>query len=117
MKKKERLEREVKDVKHSLDQKQNELKDKLVILAEQQEVVTKLETTLREQKAIVEKAVKDYEFANQKVKSHPPSFVLSTVWHDINIPHSWRLNINTASDHTMAYLQTGNVDDCIVCWS
>ncbi|CAM6127709.1 unnamed protein product [Calypogeia fissa] len=67
MKKKERLEREIKDVKHSLDQKQNEVKDKLVILAEQQEVVSKLENQLREQKGILEKTTKDFEFANQKV--------------------------------------------------
>ncbi|OAE18620.1 hypothetical protein AXG93_1923s1770 [Marchantia polymorpha subsp. ruderalis] len=67
MKKKERLEREVKELKNSLDSKQNEVKEKMGTMVEQQEVVAKLETTLREQKAIVEKAVKDFELANQKV--------------------------------------------------
>lgn len=57
----------MKELKNSLDSKQNEVKEKMGTMVEQQEVVAKLETTLREQKAIVEKAVKDFELANQKV--------------------------------------------------
>ncbi|KAJ7531789.1 hypothetical protein O6H91_14G058500 [Diphasiastrum complanatum] len=67
VKKKERMEKEIKDLKASVEAKQNEIKLKQAAVTEAQEQVAKLDHSLREQKQVVEKAQKDLDAVNQKV--------------------------------------------------
>jgi chromosome segregation ATPase len=67
MKKKERMEKEIRELKVSLETRQTEIKAKQQEVLESQEHVEKLEHQLREQKQLVDKVQKEFDAVNQKV--------------------------------------------------
>ncbi|KAI5082160.1 hypothetical protein GOP47_0001903 [Adiantum capillus-veneris] len=67
MKKKERLEKEIRELKVSLEGKQAEVKGKEQEVVENQEQVEKMEHQLREQKQLTDKVQKEFDAVNQKV--------------------------------------------------
>lgn len=67
LKRKERMEKEIRELKVSLESKQNEIKSKQQEVADSQEQVEKLEHQLREQKQLADKVQKELDAVNQKV--------------------------------------------------
>ncbi|MCO5589082.1 hypothetical protein L7F22_043048 [Adiantum nelumboides] len=69
MKKKERLEKEIRELKVSLEGKQAEVKGKEQEVLGNQEQVEKMEHQLREQKQLTDKVQKEFDAANQKFRA------------------------------------------------
>eukprot|EP00002_Diphylleia_rotans_P000333 TRINITY_DN10172_c0_g3_i1.p1 TRINITY_DN10172_c0_g3~~TRINITY_DN10172_c0_g3_i1.p1 ORF type:complete len:860 (+),score=260.50 TRINITY_DN10172_c0_g3_i1:63-2642(+) len=65
---KERLEKELKDLKTILENKQIEIKSKHSLITTNNEQITRLDHQLREQKTQMEKALKDLESLNQRTQ-------------------------------------------------
>lgn len=66
--KKERMEKEMKDLKGTLDQRSVEMKQKQLSIQASEEQVAKLEQMLRDSKASTERIQKDYNQLNEKVQ-------------------------------------------------
>lgn len=66
-KKKDKLEREMKELRFSMDAKQNDVKAKQAQVLENQEQVDKLDMQLKEQKGVTDKAQKELDLVLQKV--------------------------------------------------
>lgn len=66
-KKKDKLEREMKELRSSMDAKQNDVKAKQAQVLENQEQVDKLDMQLKEQKGVTDKAQKELDLVLQKV--------------------------------------------------
>src|SRR6185437_6397710 len=60
------LEKELRDLKTVLEQRQIEIKQKQALISQGNERIQRLELQLKEQKSLTEKALKDYENLNQR---------------------------------------------------
>ena len=66
--KKEKMEKEMADLRLQLDQRTSEVKSKQVSIAQGEETVAKLEASLKEQRSATDRANKEYNLLNEKVQ-------------------------------------------------
>lgn len=68
LRKKERMEKEMKELKATLEQRTQEIKMKQSLVAQGEDQISRLEQMLKEQRASTDKAQKEYNALNEKVQ-------------------------------------------------